>query len=313
MDLDQLECFVCVADQSSFTKAALVLRMAQPRLSRAVRGLEVELRQTLFHRNGRGVRLTEPGERFLAHCRGILVQLARARAELEHSRGEAMGQVVLGFPHSIARVVTVPCAVEFRRRFPQGLLRITEGLTVHLQEWLLAGRIDIALLHDPLPTPAIETLPLRRELLFLVGPRGGAGSGNGAPIRVRDLAEIPLVMPGRPHPMRMVVETELANLGLRPNIVLEIDSIGGVIDAVGQGLGFAIVSLNALGVRQAANRFIARKIVSPTLPSVLVIARSAERPVTALMQQTLGLLETMLPELLPRDEEAGVISLAHSS
>ena len=72
MDLKQLEYFVHVAEFGSFTQSSRFLRVAQPALSRQVRALEVELRQTLFERNGRGVTLTEAGRRLLDHARGIL-------------------------------------------------------------------------------------------------------------------------------------------------------------------------------------------------------------------------------------------------
>jgi LysR family nitrogen assimilation transcriptional regulator len=72
MDLEQLEYFVRVADLKSFTRASIDIDVAQPALSRQVRQLEVELRQNLLVRNGRGVTLTEAGEIFLEHARGIL-------------------------------------------------------------------------------------------------------------------------------------------------------------------------------------------------------------------------------------------------
>ncbi len=313
MDLNQLEGFVAVADMGSFSKAAVLLQMPQPRLSRLVRALEVELRQTLFHRNGRGVRLTDPGKRFLAHCRGILVQLKRARAELEDDRGEPMGQVVVGVPHSIARVLTYPFVQEFKKQFPKGLLRVTEGLTVHLQEWLLTGRLDIALLHDPTPTAALETQPLRRENLFLIGKRFGPEAGKGPDVALKDLVRFPLVMPGRPHPVRMLVETQLAHIGLKPHLTLEIDSVHGITDMVEQAVGYGVISLNALAVRYGTMRFQRRRIVAPELTSVLVLAHSAERPVTVLQQRTHALLQTLLPRLLPPGGDAPVMGESNNS
>ncbi|MGS0755628.1 LysR family transcriptional regulator [Roseateles sp. GG27B] len=79
MDLKQLEYFINVAEHGSFSKAALVLQIAQPALSRQVRALEIELRETLLLRNGRGVALTEAGQRLMEHGRAIL-QLVEQRA-----------------------------------------------------------------------------------------------------------------------------------------------------------------------------------------------------------------------------------------
>lgn len=292
MEIRQLECFVTVADLSSFTRAAWLLQVPQPALSRQVRALETELRQTLFHRNGRGVRLTEPGKRFLSHCRGILMQIERARTELDTSRDDPTGEVVIGLPHSIARRLTVPCVMQFRRQFPQGTLKITEGLTVHLQEWLQAGRLDVALLHDPVPTPMLETLPLLEQNLHVVGSRA-TKVPLPSEVTLAQLADIGLVLPGRPHPMRMQVETQLANIGLRPKIVQELDGIAGILDLVEAGLGHAVVSLNAIA-RDDVVRFSSHKIVSPELKSVLVIAHSAERPVTSLARKSILLLQQLL-------------------
>ncbi len=306
MEIRQLECFVTVADLSSFTKAAWLLQVPQPALSRQVRALEVELRQTLFHRNGRGVSLTEPGKRFLAHCRGILVQIERARNELDNSRDDPSGEVVIGLPHSIARLLTVRCVLEFRRQFPAATLRVTEGLTVHLQEWLLAGRLDLALLHDPVPTPMLETFPLHEQNLHVVGK--ATGKKDLPPtVELAQLADIPLVLPGRPHPMRMLIETQLANIGRRPRIVQEVDAIAGIVDVVEAGLGYAVVSLNAMP-RNGDWHLSSHKIVSPELKSVLVLAHSAERPLTTIARKTMLLLQQLLARTVTAGAPAAAVA-----
>src|SRR5690349_23825510 len=103
MDVKQLDYFVHVADLGSFTKAASLLSVAQSALSHQVRQLEIELDQTLLHRNGRGVTPTDAGRRLLAHARGILMQVRRARDELANSRDALVGHVILGMPPTIAR------------------------------------------------------------------------------------------------------------------------------------------------------------------------------------------------------------------
>src|ERR1700710_1561415 len=101
MDLKQLEYFIRVAELGSFTRAAIELQVAQPALSRQVRLLEVELRQNLLSRNGRGAIPTEAGQLLLAHGRGILHQVERAREELGRARGALVGRVALGLPPSV--------------------------------------------------------------------------------------------------------------------------------------------------------------------------------------------------------------------
>src|SRR6188768_181286 len=116
MDLKQLEYFVRVAELGSFTRAAAALDIAQPALSRQVRLLEVELRQNLLVRNGRGAVPTEAGKLLLDHGRGILHQVERAREELGRVRGSLAGRVAVGLPPSVAKVLAVPLIREFRRR-----------------------------------------------------------------------------------------------------------------------------------------------------------------------------------------------------
>src|SRR5205085_4415586 len=139
MDLKQLDYFVRVAELGSFTRAAAVLAVAQPALSRQVRLLEVELRQTLLLRNGRGVTTTDAGKLLLDHGRGILRQVERAREDLGKVRGTLGGRVAVGLPPTIAKVMAVPLIREFRKRLPEAALSISEGLSISMQEWLLAG------------------------------------------------------------------------------------------------------------------------------------------------------------------------------
>lgn len=171
MDLKQLEYFVKVAEMGSFTKAAIALHVAQPALSRQVRLLEVELRQNLLKRNGRGASPTEAGQLLLAHGRGILHQVERAREELARARDGLTGRVVLGMPPSVARVLTVPLTRAFKEKMPDAQLSITEGLSAAMQESLMSGRLDIALLYNATATTGIEIRHLLDEELWLVQAR----------------------------------------------------------------------------------------------------------------------------------------------
>src|SRR3990167_6114127 len=163
MDLKQIEYFVRVAELGSFTRASVVLDIAQPALSRQVRLLEVELRQNLLVRNGRGATPTEAGKLLLEHGRGILHQVERAREELGRVRGALAGRVAIGLPPSIAKVLTVPLTRAFRQQLPQASISISEGLSAHMQEWLQTGRLDIAVLYNAMPAPDIEIAPLLDE------------------------------------------------------------------------------------------------------------------------------------------------------
>jgi LysR family nitrogen assimilation transcriptional regulator len=295
MDLKQLEYFVHVAELGSFTKAAGLLQVAQPALSRQVRRLEIELKQTLLLRNGRGVSTTEAGKRLLAHGRGILHQVGRAREEVEEVKGAPVGRVALGMPPSIARLLTVPLVNEFRARLPRATLSLVEGLSTSMQEWLQMGRLDVALLYNPVPSPAVDTLPFLEEDLVLIGPRGPrrprGGLESARPVPLRELARFPLIIPSRPNAIRMQVETQLAKLGARPTVALEIDGVEAILDLVADGHGFAVLTLNAVRASGKPKAYLPRLIVRPRLRSQLALAVSAQRPSTPIQRATLSLIQ----------------------
>lgn len=295
MDLKQIEYFVHVAELGSFTRAATVLRVAQPALSRQVRSLEVELRQPLFDRNGRGVTLTEAGKRLLAHGRGILQQVERAKLDLEDQRGAASGRLAIGLPPSVSRMLTGPLVETFRKRFPKATLTVVEGLSTYALEWLVLGRIDCAVVYNVTPAAAIDLTPVLDEPLYLVSARGRAAD---RPIALAKVAELELVIPSRPHSIRMLLETALAGTGVKPRVGLEIESVPAILDLVERYPLHAVLALNALRGREQA--FVARPILvakEQPLATKLWIATSAQRPRGPLVEQGTALLAELLRQL----------------
>jgi LysR family nitrogen assimilation transcriptional regulator len=296
MDLKQLEYFVQVAEFGSFTLSSRFLRVAQPALSRQVRALEVELRQTLFQRTGRGVTLTEAGKRLLEHARGILQQVQRARLDLEQQRGAVTGRLVIGLPPSVSRTLTGPLVRAFRERFPQASFGVVEGLSDHLMEWLAVGRVDFCLVYSGTAPAAIELAPLRVEPMYLVGARPAKAGAKlvGAPVTLAQVAATELVIPPRPHSIRMLVDSALADAGLKARVALEIESVPTILDLV-QDDGFhAVLTLNA--IRRSGNeaRFQVRPIGKPRLVATLRLATSAQRPSGQLMEQAIALVKDLV-------------------
>jgi len=192
----------------------------------------------------------------------------------------------------VARHLAVPVVREFRQRFAGGSLAIVEGLSATIHEWLLVGRVDVGVVYNPVPSPAVDTRPLLEEQLCLIGPSGRA---REAPtLRLRDLPRYPLLIPSRPHAIRMLVETHLANLGLRPQVAMEIDAVPAILELVAEGHGFAVLSPRALHGGEAARRLRARTIVQPRLVSRLAIATSAQRPSTPIQLRTIDLIERLI-------------------
>ena len=303
MDLKQLEYFVRVAEMGSFTRAAQALGVAQPALSRQVRLLEVELRQNLLDRNGRGATPTEAGQLLLEHGRGILHQVERAREELGRVRSGLSGRVALGMPPSVARVLTVPLTRAFRQRLPEAQLSISEGLSTAMQEDLLNGRLDIAVLYNPSAMPGVEHQTLLSEELLLVQPLppGLQEDPPPPPLALREVAALPLLIPSRPNAIRMHVEAQMAAIGCRPNIALEIDGVSAILDLVADGVGCAILSRNAVMRSVRPSAYATRPIKEPELRIGLSTSTSSLRPSTLTQQATLELLQLIARQKLAPD------------
>jgi LysR family nitrogen assimilation transcriptional regulator len=290
MNLKQLEYFVRVAELGSFSKAAMVLDIAQPALSRQVRLLEADLRVALLLRNGRGVSLTEAGRRLFEHSVGILQSVARAAEDLEFARDEPAGRIVIGLPPSIGRRLTLPLVEAFRRTLPKARPAIVEGLSTHVTEWIAGGRVDVGLVHNPEPNPAIEVSPLMDEPLGLVGP-----AGDSPPtLRWAELGTYPLILPERSHAMRRLLEMQAAFAGIRLKVVMEVSSIPSILDLVAAGHGYAVLTDTALVAWRRTDEFSLRRLVEPAVTSTLFLAVSAHKPITPLGRRAMALLQDLV-------------------
>lgn len=295
VDLRQLDYFVHVADARSFSQAAKLLSIAQPAISRQVRGLEIELRQALFLRNGRGVTLTAAGKRFLEHARSILEQVQRARSELDESRDGRFGRVVIGMPPTVGRALSAKLVSEFRTRFPRASISIVEGLTVHVLEWLSMGRIDAGIVYNPPSAPHLELTPMVEQALCLVGADRTPAATKSASVALKDLPKYPLIIP---HTIRLFVESHLARLGLKPAIALEVDGLRAILDLVQGGHGYAVLARQALIEAGGDARLWAKPILRPALRIVIAVGVHAERPLTQITQETVRLVQAMAPAIL---------------
>ena len=310
MDLKQLEYFVRVAELGSFTRAAMALDVAQPALSRQVRLLEVELRQNLLTRNGRGAIPTEAGQLLLEHGRGILHQVALAREELGAARGALAGRVSIGLPPSLSRLITVPLVHAFRKALPQAQLTLTEGFSLLMLEGLRAGKLDMAVLYNPGKSPELEMATLHKEELVLISPRASVkpsgvkpssakanpsktakraatptAAKSDIPITLDEVANLPLILPSRPNAFRILIEGEMMAIGRKPNIALEVDGLNAILNLVKEGLGHAVLPAYTLSNFDNVDPFAVRSIHTPRILSQLDLVWSSRRPTTATQRQ----------------------------
>lgn len=300
MNLKQLECFLHVAELGSFSRAASVLSLPQPLLSRNVRQLEVDMRQTLLVRTGRGVTPTEAGKLFAAHARGILHQVQRAKEELEEIRGAPVGHIAIGLPPTMARALAAPLVMEFSSRFPKAQLRIVDGLSIHLLEWLATGHLDVALAYNLSWSPHFEAMQILEQPLCFISPSASKArrQRRAPPLNLVELSEYPLIIPGRPNAMRIFVEAELAKVGRKMTVAWEVDGVPPILDLVEEGYGYAVLPPVAIRADRGSERFLVRSIVEPNLAIPLSLATSPQRPVTPLVRQVTEVLSELVRKRL---------------
>lgn len=282
MELDQLVAFLTVAETGAFSRAAIRLSTTQPVLSRKVKLLEAELGSELFHRTGRGVVMSEAGKVLEPYARGMLETASAARTAIQALGASPVGQVTMGMPSSISTVLAVDLVQQFHQAFPKVCLKIMEGYSGHVVEWLTAGRLDIAVLYDSpgLRGGVLDTEPLLSDELFLIGsPRDPAGVGAG-PVRAARLAQIPLVLPSRPHGVRALVDEAVARAGAMPNVQLEIDAMHSMLALAEKGVGYTVLSYSSVRELVLAGRLRIWRILEPTITRSLVVAATTQRPST---------------------------------
>ncbi|MDR0260172.1 MAG: LysR family transcriptional regulator [Comamonas sp.] len=295
MNLQQIETFVAVAETGSFSKAAMLSDTAQPALSRQVRALEMELRETLLIRTGRGVTLTEAGRRLLEHSHAILQHVAQAKEDLGCERDEPVGRIVVGLPPSLARRLTLPLIDAFSRQMPKARVAIVEGLSVQMAEWLASGRMDLGLVYSPEPQPHIETAPVLQERLCLVGP--ACALGGRSSLAFGDLSAFPLIMPQYGQIFRKLMEAQARLSQVKLNVVWEVSSVPAILDLVRGGYGYAALTRSALDGQELGEQLAVAPIEAPAVMINLCLAQSAKRKTTPLVRCTAAMLHQLTTQV----------------
>ncbi len=280
MDLRQLTYFLNVLEAGSFTRAAETLHMAQPALSQQVQKLEDELGQKLLLRHSRGVTATEAGARFLGHVRFILHSVDAARQDIRQFSGQEIGQIRLGIPRSLSTPFAIGLKRSWSHQWEDVSLCLVEYMNTHLAEWLLAGRLDLALTYAPEDMHRLQCEPVLQERFCLVGPATGGKGGHLGQTNFRDLPATPLILPSSFHDNRKLIDAAAEYSSVRLSIAHEIDSVDLTIGMVEAGQGYTVQPFLAIQHLLAAGRISAWHIVQPEVTRRLHIAHSKQSRVS---------------------------------
>lgn len=307
MDFRQLRYFSHVARAGSFKRAAAELRVAQPALSRQIRKLEEELGVDLLARHGRGARLTSSGALLLDGAEAIAKLVAETGERVKGGTSGTTQNLTLGVPPATGLLLVPPVVARLRDTWPGLALHVREGIGSLIQEWLFDGRVDIGLVHNPLPLDGLEVQPILSERMVIIGPRRrGDRGGLARTLRIRDLADMPLIMPSLPHNNRRLLEQAAVQHGIRVRTVLEVDSVVLTKALVKAGHGYSLITYAAVHDDVARGELAVHPIERPPLVSTLAIATLRGTRMTPAATALVRLVRTVLRELI----ESGVWRVA---
>ncbi len=311
MDLKRLRYFISVGELGSFTLAARHLGIAQPALSRHIRQLEDECGSPLLWRNGRGAQVSDVGKIVFEHARSLLEQVDRLETALKAAKGAPTGNVILGMPPSVCAILVEPLFHRLREEFPGIRLHVSEAFSGDVREWLVGGRLDIGVLYDPGRATNMIGQHLLVEDMFLCS--AAAVSDIASPtITLAEAVRLPLILPGRPHGLRVLVDSVCARAGLTPDVVLELDSMGTIKNLVRRADAATILPYCGVHRDVTQGHLVARRIVGPTITRTLVVAETVRRPKTPATSAVVQCLREEVARLVAAEQWTGPTDIADS-
>ncbi|WP_183518017.1 LysR family transcriptional regulator [Mycolicibacterium sp. BK634] len=274
MDTHRLKYFLRIAEEGSITRAAGVLGIAQPALSRQLQLLEDDLGIALFRRTRRGVELTEAGERLRASTAGPLRQLELAVQYAGSPVARLSRNMLLGLLETSVDVLTAPLLGSLAAVFPDATFSVATGSTEQLVEAMLKGVVDVAVI-NPVPDDRVFYRELLAEDLVLVGgPETNLDPAQ--PLRFVDAVSLPLVIPRS----SAGIGTLLQNAALRAKVTVDhrttTDSVSAMKGLVEAGLVYAMLPPSACRREIDQGRMRFAPIVEPTLTQRLGVAATAQ-------------------------------------
>lgn len=266
--------FLEVAELGSLTRAAFALNVPQPTISRQIAMLERECGTRLFRRTGRGVALTDFGAHLFPQLAALAADADRLHDAIQAKGGLPAGEVRVGLLPSTVPLVASRLFAHLREQLPQVQLHLVEGSNASLEEQLHEGRIDLALLLRERPTAEPDETVLTQTTLHLVGPRGDALLAPGL-VPLAAIEGLALVVPSRPHPLRVRLEALAEARGLKLHFAVTADSIRLQHEIAACG-GVYAVSSGLFEMSQDA-RLDAAEIIEPRLGRSIVLAGTVRR------------------------------------
>lgn len=279
MNLHLLRFFSAVVEHGSFSRAAEVLGVSQPAVSKSVRELEDQLDVVLIERGARGVALTEAGRVLQDYAQGMWAMERAATEAVQAYANLERGSLKIGASTTIAAYWLPAFVARFARAHPGIDISLSSNNTQTIAERLLECAIDIALVEGPVEDARIETRPWREEALVIVAARDHALAGrDGA--SAAELAGATWVIREPGSGSREVAARWLDTLGIAVTRSLEAGSTEAIVQAVAAGAGLAIVPRVSVADQLALGKVAELRLEGVQLSRTLYRIRLPRRPLT---------------------------------
>ncbi|MEX0786727.1 MAG: LysR family transcriptional regulator [Dehalococcoidia bacterium] len=290
MDLGQLEAFLQVAERRSFSRAAEALRLTQPSVTARIQALERDLGETLFQRNGRGVRLTEVGESFLPHAQRVLKALQDGRDAVRSMGRLELGTLRLGAAPTISTYVLPSLIKEFRERYPGLEVSVRTEYSDQIAQMVLSDEVQMGL-ERAITHPDVVTVPLYQDEVVLVVSPEHAFTGRGS-VTVQEVSQRRLIMFNRGSGYYTLVHNALREAGALVSPTMELDNMEATKKMVEAGLGIAMLPKVAVEDALAQGKLCEVAVAGMVMPKreIALIYRRG-RPLSSAAEAFARLLE----------------------
>lgn len=283
MELRSLRYFVKIVELGSLSRAAEALFIAQPSLSNQVALLEEELGVRLLDRGAKGVKATAAGITLYRCAVSIARQLEEVRGDITAEAGNPTGHVSVGLPTSTAVVLALPLLRAVVKKYPNICLEINENGSGLLGEWLLHGRLDLAMLFTKGPEKALRCQHLLTEEICLVQAREPRSPPDQEPVSTISVAHLQnerLVLPSQANGLRRVIDEAFALRGVRPSLVAELGMLRMLREAVLDGIASTMLPMSAVADDIRAGGVTVKRLVDPPVLRPLSLCVNANVPLS---------------------------------
>lgn len=275
MDIKHIRTLIAIADTGSATRAAQMLHLVQPAVSRHIKLLEEACGAPLFERERHGMVLTDAGRIMVDHGRRALRELEDARSQIAPTAQALSGRLTIGLLASTSRLLAASLVARIRARYPAVTLGINVGYAGNVTRWLETGEVELALLYDTRAAQDLQVDALLDERLYVVAPPGQLAMDEPYPLA--RLAQRPVILPNAPHGLRGIIEHALAVAGITVEVVAETNALDLQKSMVAQGFGLTILPGSAILDDLRSGALSAAPVAAPDLSRRIVLARTATR------------------------------------